>query len=158
MLFVHHFVINSDERKWMSERERDMNEQATVERILKECQTIAVVGISSNPARPSNSVSAYMQDAGYKIIPVNPRETEVLGTRAVASLADLPDKPDLVNVFRRSEDAGAVVDEAIKVGAKAVWLQQGIVDAAAGKRAEDAGLLVVMDKCLMVEHHRLSRR
>ncbi len=135
-----------------------MNEQTTIEQILKECQTIAVVGISANPARPSNSVSAYMQEAGYKIFPVNPRETIVLGERAVASLADLPEKPDLVNVFRRSEDAGVVVDEAIKVGAKAVWLQQGIVDHAAGKRAADAGLLVVMDKCLMVEHYRLGRK
>ena len=134
-----------------------MNERTTIERILKECQTIAVVGISSNPMRPSNSVSAYMQEAGYKIIPVNPRESEVLGEQAYPALSDLPQKPDLVNVFRRSEDAGAVVDEAIKTGAKAVWLQQGIVDAAAGKRAEDAGLLVVMDKCLMVEHHRLGR-
>lgn len=134
-----------------------MSERATIEQILKECQTIAVVGISSNSMRPSNSVSAYMQEVGYKIIPVNPRETSVLGEPAFASLADLPEKPDLVNVFRRSEDAGAVVDEAIAAGAKAVWLQQGIVDVAAGKRAEDAGLLVVMDKCLMVEHHRLGR-
>ena len=133
-----------------------MNERATVERILKECRTIAVVGISSNPSRPSNSVSAYMQTAGYKIIPVNPRETTVLGENAFAALSELPEKPDLVNVFRRSEDAGAVVDEAIKAGAKAVWLQQGIIDEAAGRRAEDAGLLVVMDKCLMVEHHRLA--
>ncbi len=131
-----------------------MNERATIERILKECRTIAVVGISSNPMRPSNSVSAYMQEVGYKIIPVNPRESDVLGEKAFASLSDLPEKPDLVNVFRRSEDAGAVVDGAIKTGAKAVWLQQGIIDEAAGKRAEDAGLLVVMDKCLMVEHHR----
>lgn len=138
--------------------ENFMNEQATIERILKECQTIAVVGISSNPARPSNSVSAYMQEVGYKIIPVNPRETSVLGERAVASLAELAEKPDLVNVFRRSEDAGAVVDEAIRAGAKAVWLQQGIVDSAAGKRAEEAGLLFVMDKCLMVEHYRLGGR
>ncbi|MEP6923046.1 MAG: CoA-binding protein [Pyrinomonadaceae bacterium] len=134
-----------------------MNEQTTIERILKECQTIAVVGISSNPMRPSNSVSAYMQEAGYKIIPVNPRESLVLGERAFASLSDLPEKPDLVNVFRRSEDAGAVVDEAIETGAKAVWLQQGIVDEAAGKRAQEAGLLVVMDRCLMVEHHRMPR-
>jgi predicted CoA-binding protein len=134
-----------------------MNEQTTIERILKECQTIAVVGISANPMRPSNSVSAYMQEAGYKIIPVNPRETEVLGEKAFASLSDLPEKPDLVNVFRRSEDAGAVVDEAIKTGAKAVWLQQGIVDEAAGRRAEAAGLLVVMNRCLMVDHNRLAR-
>lgn len=134
-----------------------MNEQAIIERILKECQTIAVVGISSNPMRPSNNVSAYMQEAGYKIIPVNPRESQVLGEQAFASLSDLPVKPDLVNVFRRSEDAGAVVDEAIETGAKAVWLQQGIVDEAAGKRAQEAGLLVVMDKCLMVEHNRIAR-
>jgi predicted CoA-binding protein len=135
-----------------------MNETEIIKKILDGCRNIAVVGISSKASRPSNGVSAYMQAAGYKIIPINPRETEVLGERTVASLADLSEKPDLVNVFRRSEAAGEIVDEAIKAGAKAVWLQQGIVDLAAKQRAEKAGLLFVQDRCLMIEHRRLKNK
>jgi predicted CoA-binding protein len=98
-----------------------------------------------------------MQAKGYRIIPVNPNEKEVLGERAFESLADVPEPVELVNVFRRSEEAGAVVDEAIRLGAKAVWLQEGVIDRAAAKRAVDAGLLVVMDRCILKEHSRLSR-
>ena len=95
-----------------------------------------------------------MQRAGYRIIPVNPNESEVLGENAYASLIDVPEKIDLVDVFRRSEEAGAVVDEAIAVGAKAVWLQEGVIDYEAAQRALDAGLLVVMDRCWLKEHAR----
>ena len=95
-----------------------------------------------------------MQRAGYRIIPVNPNETEVLGERAYNLLSDVPVKIDLVDVFRRSEEAGAAVDEAIAVGAKAVWLQEGVIDTAAAQRAVDAGLLVVMDRCWLKEHTR----
>lgn len=95
-----------------------------------------------------------MQSAGYQVIPVNPNESEVLGKNAYASLIDVPEKIDLVDVFRRSEEAGAVVDEAIAVGAKAVWLQEGVVDDQAAQRALDAGLLVVMDRCWLKEHVR----
>ncbi len=95
-----------------------------------------------------------MQRAGYRIIPVNPNETEVLGQKSYASLGELSEKIDLVDVFRRSEEAGAVVDEAIAVGAKAVWLQEGVIDEAAAQRALDAGLLVVMDRCWLKEHAR----
>ena len=126
----------------------------TIEQILNECRTIAVVGLSSNPIRPSYGVSKYMQDHGYRILPVNPNEIEVLGERAYADLPALPVKPDLVNIFRRSEDAGAIVDEAISLGVKAVWLQEGVIDEAAAQRAADAGLLVVMDRCLLKEHLR----
>jgi len=118
-----------------------------IKRILDECKTIAVVGLSSNPMRPSNGVASFMQKKGYKIIPVNPNESMVLGEKAFMNLSAIKEKIDLVDVFRRSEEAGAVVDEAIKIGAKAVWLQEGVVDKAAAKRAEDAGLLVVMDRC-----------
>ena len=124
-----------------------MNEIETIKRILEECKTIAVVGLSSNPYRPSNGVASFMQKKGYKVIPVNPNETKVLGENAFAKLSDVPDKIELVDIFRRSEEAGSAVDEAIEIGAKAVWLQEGVIDKEAAKRAEDAGLLVVMDRC-----------
>jgi predicted CoA-binding protein len=135
----------------------EINSQKGIRQILNECKTIAVVGLSSNTWRASNSVSAYMQSKGYRIIPVNPNETGVLDEKAYASLAEVPEKFDLVNVFRRSEEAGAVVDEAIRAGAKAVWLQEGVVDTAAAKRALEAGLLVVMDRCILKEHARMQR-
>jgi hypothetical protein len=135
----------------------EINSPKSIKQILDECKTIAVVGLSSNTWRASNSVSAYMQSKGYRIIPVNPNETEVLDEKSYASLAEVPEKFELVNVFRRSEEAGAVVDEAIRAGAKAVWLQEGVVDVAAGKRALDAGLLVVMDRCILKEHARMQR-
>jgi predicted CoA-binding protein len=135
----------------------EINSPKGIKRILEECKTIAVVGLSSNTWRASNSVSAYMQSKGYRIIPVNPNETEVLDEKAYASLAEVPEKYDLVNVFRRSEEAGAVVDAAIGAGAKAVWLQEGVIDQAAAKRARDAGLLVVMDRCILKEHARMQR-
>jgi hypothetical protein len=135
----------------------EINSAQAIKQILDDCKTITVVGLSSNTWRASHSVSAYMQAKGYRIIPVNPNETEVLEERAYASLADVPEKLELVNVFRRSEEAGAVVDEAIRLGARAVWLQEGVVDVAAAKRAVEAGLLVVMDRCILKEHARLSR-
>ena len=135
----------------------EINSAQAIKQILDECRTIAVVGLSSNSWRASNSVSEYMQGKGYRIIPVNPNETEVLGEEAHATLADVTERFDLVNVFRRSEEAGAVVDEAIRLGAKAVWLQEGVIDGAAAKRALDAGLFVVMDRCILKEHARLKR-
>ncbi len=97
-----------------------------------------------------------MQRAGYRVVPVNPNETAVLGEKAYASLADVPEKFDLVDVFRRPEEAGTTVDQAIAVGAKAVWLQEGVIDHQAAQRAVDAGLLVVMDRCWLKEHARLK--
>ncbi|HLL71155.1 MAG TPA: CoA-binding protein [Pyrinomonadaceae bacterium] len=135
----------------------EINSPKAIKKILDECKTIAVVGLSSNTWRASNSVSAYMQSKGYRVIPVNPNEANVLDEKAYASLADVPEKFELVNVFRRSEEAGAVVDEAISAGAKAVWLQEGVIDRAAAKRALDAGLLVVMDRCILKEHARMQR-
>jgi predicted CoA-binding protein len=132
----------------------EINSREAINKILEDCRTIAVVGLSSNPARASNGVAGYMRRQGYKVIPVNPNEEKVFGEQSYPSLADVPTKIDLVDVFRRSEDAGAVVDEAIKVGAKAVWLQEGVIDHAAAKRAQDAGLLVVMDLCWLKEHAR----
>lgn len=99
-----------------------------------------------------------MQRAGYRIIPVNPNEREVLGEKAYASLAEVPERIDLVDVFRRSEEAGAAVDEAIAIGAKAVWLQEGVIDNDAAQRALHAGLLVVMDRCWLKEHAKAAKR
>jgi predicted CoA-binding protein len=135
----------------------EINSSQAIKQILDECKTIAVVGLSSSPMRPSNNVSDFMQRNGYRIIPVNPNEREVLGERAYPTLADVPEKIDLVDIFRRSGEAGAVVDEAIRVGAKAVWLQEGVIDRAAAQRAADAGLLVVMDRCILKEHLRMKR-
>lgn len=136
----------------------EINSQETIRRILEECQTIAVVGLSSDTWRPSNSVSGYMRRVGYRVIPVNPNETEVFGEKAYPDLASVPGKIELVDVFRRSDEAGKAVDEAIAVGAKAVWLQEGVIDRAAAQRALDAGLLVVMDRCWLKEHIRHGKR
>ncbi len=135
----------------------DINGKATIEKILVEGQTIAVVGLSSNPSRASNGVASYMRQNGYQVIPVNPNETEVFGDKSYTSLTDVPPGVELVDIFRRSDEAGRAVDEAIAIGAKAVWLQEGVIDQAAAQRALDAGLLVVMDRCWLKEHRRLHR-
>jgi uncharacterized protein len=122
------------------------------DKILRSARTIAVVGLSANPRRPSYGVARYLQRAGYRIIPVNPNVSEVLGERAYATLSELPGPVDVVEVFRRSEFAGAIVDEAIAIKAGAVWLQDGVVDEAAAERARAAGLDVVMDDCMMRRH------
>lgn len=122
--------------------------------LLRDCRTIAVVGLSSNPARPSYRVARYMQQQGKVVIPVNPHEADVLGEPAYPSLSAVPGPIDLVNVFRRSEEAGAIVDEAIRIQAKAIWLQEGVVDEAAALRARQAGLQVVMDRCWLKEYDR----
>jgi len=136
----------------------DINSAETIERILDECRTIAVVGLSSDPNRPSHGVASYMRSQGYRVIPVNPNETEVFGDRSYPSLLDVPEQIDLVNIFRRSDEAGKAVDEAIAVGARGVWLQEGVIDYAAAQRALDAGLLVVMDRCWLKEHVRIRRQ
>ncbi len=132
----------------------EINGQETINYILEECKTIAVVGLSSNPYRPSFDVSRYMKSQGYRIIPVNPNEKEVLGETAYATLDAVPEPIQLVNIFRRSEEAGQHVDEAIRLGAQAIWMQDGVIDAAAAERARQAGLAVVMDNCLFREHLR----
>jgi predicted CoA-binding protein len=132
----------------------EINSRETIEKILDDCKTIAVVGLSSDAGRPSHGVASYMRRRGYKVIPVNPNETEVFGDKSYASLAEVSEHVDLVDVFRRSSEAGTAVDEAIAIGAKAVWLQEGVIDLAAAKRAQDAGLLVVMDRCWLKEHAR----
>jgi predicted CoA-binding protein len=125
-----------------------------ITKILRESKTIAVVGLSSNPMRPSFGVTEYMQEAGYRIIPVNPNEREVLGEKSYARLEDVPEKIEIVNVFRRAEDVAPVVESAIRVGAKVVWMQSGIENEAAAEKALAAGLAVVEDACILVEHRR----
>ena len=127
----------------------------TIPEILENYRTIAVVGLSSQRSRPSHSVTAYMQSQGYRIIPVNPHETEVLGERAYARLQDVPGPVEIVDVFRRSEHVAGVVEEAIEVGAKVLWLQEGVVDEEAAARARGAGMEVVMDLCILKEHMKI---
>ncbi len=122
--------------------------------ILKKYKTIAVVGLSSNPMRPSHGVTEHMQAAGYRIIPVNPNETEVLGEKSYARLEDVPEKIDIVDVFRRAEAVPPVVESAIRVGAKVVWLQLGIENDAAAEKGRAAGLTVIEDACIFIEHRK----
>ncbi len=126
-----------------------------IERILRESKTVAVVGLSPKPERASYEVASYLQQQGYRIIPVNPMVDEVLGERSYPNLKAVPAKIDVVDVFRRSEDVPGVVEEAIEVGARTVWMQDGVVNEAAAARAREAGLQVVMDRCMLREHHKL---
>jgi uncharacterized protein len=123
-----------------------------VKQLLTSATTIAVVGASSNPMRPSNSIVLRLRQLGYRVIPVNPNETEVLGEKAYASLSDVPVPIDIVDVFRRAEYTPAIADEAVKVGAKTLWLQQGVWNEDAAARAKAGGLIVIMDACIAVEH------
>jgi uncharacterized protein len=126
----------------------------TARKILENYRTFAVVGCSSDPGRPSNDVARFLKSRGYRVIPVNPNETEVLGERCYPDLRSIPEPVEVVDIFRRSDEAGPHVDEAIEVGATAVWMQLGVIDTAAAKRAEEAGLDVVMDRCPAIDHPR----
>ena len=128
---------------------------AELKQLLIDATTIAVVGASSNPDKASYGIMQKLQKAGYRVVPVNPRETEVLGERSYPSLADVPERIDIVDVFRRAEDAPGIADEAVTVGAKALWLQEGIVSEDAAARAKAGGLIVVMDICIGATHSLL---
>ncbi len=136
----------------------DRYDDLYLRRILRETKTIAMVGLSANWNRPSYFAAKYLLDRGYKVMPVNPaaRGQEILGQKVYGSLDELPVKADMVDIFRNSEAAGPITDEAIKHGAKVVWMQLGVVNEAAAKRAEGAGLKVVMNRCPKIEHSRLS--
>jgi predicted CoA-binding protein len=125
--------------------------------LLRASRVIAVVGLSSKRARASFGVAQYLQSAGYRIIPVNPNESEVLGEKAYAKLEDVPGKIDIVDIFRRSEEVPPVVESAIRAGAKAVWMQEGVVHPQAAERARQAGLFVAMDVCILKEHRKRFR-
>ena len=137
----------------MQPRKETYTDPADIDAILN-MRRIAVVGLSSDQWRPSHGVAQYLQRAGYEIIPVNPNEVEVLGQKAYASLLDLPEPPEVVDIFRRPEYVEDIVEQAIQVGAKGIWIQSGIINHAAARRASEAGLHVVMDRCMMVEHRR----
>jgi predicted CoA-binding protein len=125
-------------------------------RILSDYCSIAVVGISANPERPSYQVASYLIGAGYQVYPVNPNTGDVLGRPSYPSLSSIPEPVEVVNIFRRSEDVMPIVDEAIKVGARAVWMQPGVINEKAAAKARDAGLLVIMNKCIRKEHQHLG--
>jgi predicted CoA-binding protein len=126
--------------------------------ILTKYKRIVVVGLSSDPTRPSYGVTEYMQSSGYQIVPVNPNETDVLGEPSYARLEDVPQKIEIVNIFRRAEEVPPVVDAAIQVGAKVVWMQLGIVNEAAAEKARAAGLTVVTDACILIEHKKRRQK
>lgn len=123
--------------------------------ILNIGKTVAVVGLSPDASRPSFRVANYLKQQGYTIIPVNPSVEEIMGEKCYPDLLSIKNKPDIVDIFRRSDAIEPIVEEAIKIGAKAVWMQEGVVNETAGKRAEEAGLLVVMDRCMLKEHMKL---
>ncbi len=125
--------------------------------LLQRAKTIAVVGLSNNPLRPSHGVTAYMQSHGYRIIPVNPHIQECLGEKAYASLSDVPEKIDIVNIFRRPEFVEKVVDEAIQLKVPAIWMQEDVIHEKAADKARHAGIVVVMDRCILKEHHARAR-
>ncbi|MBZ5611108.1 MAG: CoA-binding protein [Acidobacteriia bacterium] len=125
--------------------------------LLRSSRVIAVVGLSSKKFRPSFGVAEYMQREGYRIIPVNPNETQVLGEKSYARLEDIPEHIDIVDIFRRSEFVMPLVESAIRLGAKAIWMQEGVEDERAAEKARQAGLTVVMDRCILKEHSRHFR-
>ena len=132
-----------------------MNEKETLQKIFA-MKTIAVVGLSPKEIRPSYGVARYLQSVGYKIIPVNPGHHEILGEKSYPTLTDIPIKVDVVDVFRRPEHVLPITDAAIEIGAKAIWFQDGVINAEAAKKAEDAGLLVVMDDCMLRQHQAMG--
>jgi predicted CoA-binding protein len=132
-----------------------IEDDAALRNILKSVHTVACVGVSSNPQKPSYGIFQYLVEAGYHMIPVNPAAPEVMGLASYPDLASIPQKIDVVQVFRKPEDVPPVVEQAIRVGAKVVWMQEGIANPQAAKQAEEAGLQVVMNRCMMKTHQRL---
>jgi predicted CoA-binding protein len=128
-----------------------------IEQILRQYTRVAVVGLSPNPSRPSHGVARYLDRNGFVITPVNPRATEILGHKSYASLKEVPQPLEIVDIFRDTAAIPAIVDEAIECGAKVIWMQSGLVHEAAAQKARAAGLQVVMDRCIMIEHARLQR-
>lgn len=132
-----------------------IDDDAGLRRLLLQTRSIAVVGLSANAQRPSHTVARYLLDHGYTVIPVNPAYSEVLGRKCYPSLRDIPVAVDMVDLFRRAEEVPPLVDEAIAIGARSVWMQLGVIHHEAARRAEVAGLQVVMDRCVKIEHARL---
>jgi len=135
----------------------DSSQSDPITDLLRRSKTIAVVGLSDNPLRPSHGVSAYMQSRGYRIIPVNPQIEESLGEKAFASLLDVPEKIDIVDIFRRPEFVEEVVDQAIQLKVPVIWMQEGVIHEKAAEKARQAGIFVVMDRCILKEHRARVR-
>lgn len=131
-----------------------MDDSDKVRRILRGVRTVAVVGLSAQWHRPSNFAAKYLQEHGYRVIPVNPKEDQILGERCYKSLAEIPEKVDVVDCFRRSSEIPAIADEAIRIGAKVLWMQLGVENAEARAKAEAAGLQVIENRCMKIEHGR----
>ena len=134
-----------------------MTQPDPIAELLKRTKTVAVVGLSDNPLRPSHGVSAYMQSHGYHIIPVNPQIDSCLGEKTYASLLDIPEKIDIVNIFRRPEYVEEIVDQAIQLQVPAVWMQEEVIHEKAAEKARQAGIFVVMDRCILKEHRARLR-
>jgi uncharacterized protein len=134
-----------------------LSESDAIAQILKSSKTIAVVGLSNKRMRPSYGVAQYLQSAGYRIVPVNPNETEVFGEKCYARLQDVPVPVDIVDIFRRSEFVPEIVDAAVAIGARCIWMQEGVIHAEAAERARRAGIFVVMNLCILKEHIRRAR-
>jgi len=134
-----------------------LTEPDPIAELLKHARTIAVVGLSCNPLRPSHGVTAYMQSHGYRIIPVNPRIQQCLGEKAFASLLDVPEKIDIVNIFRRPEFVEEIVGQAIQMKVPAIWMQEDVIHEKAAEKARQAGIFVVIDRCILKEHHARFR-
>ena len=132
-----------------------MTDIQTLRRVLRDCRRLAIVGLSADWFRPSNFVAKYMQEHGYKVIPVNPKYQEILGEKCYPDLRSIPEPVDLVDVFRKSADCPAIAADAVAIGAKALWLQIGVINAEARELAAAAGLTVIMDRCLKIEYARL---
>ena len=128
----------------------------TEAKILRDYRSIAVVGASANPERASYQIVHYLINHGFRVYPVNPNTKEILGMTSYPDLSSIPEEVEIINIFRRSEEVLPVVDEAVKIGAKAIWMQPGVINEAAAAKARDAGLVVVMDKCIREEHERLA--
>ncbi|MDH3974875.1 MAG: CoA-binding protein [Deltaproteobacteria bacterium] len=130
---------------------------SAIEQILKQAKTVAVVGLSDKEGRPSLKVASYLKNQGYHIIPVNPKIDKVLGVKSYPDLASIPHKIDIVDIFRKSEDVLPIVEEAVKIGARLIWMQEGVINKEAAGKGIEAGLEVVMDKCMLKEHAKLSQ-
>ncbi|MCX5876257.1 MAG: CoA-binding protein [Deltaproteobacteria bacterium] len=133
-----------------------LDDLPAIKKLLTTAKTIAVVGLSPKESRPSNMVARYLIEAGYTVIPVNPGQEEILGLPCYANLAAIPGPVDIVDIFRRSEDVPPIVEEAIQIGARAVWMQEGVIHAEAAQTAKAAGLMLVMDRCIKTVHHDLG--
>lgn len=132
-----------------------LNQLDIIPRLLTETNVIAVVGLSPKPERPSNTVADYLIRAGYDVIPVNPGQEKILGRKCYPDLLSIPGKVDIVNIFRKSEDVGPVVDQALEIGCKGIWMQLGVINHAAAQKASEQGIPVIMDRCIKIDHHNL---